>query len=571
MASPSRRPPLTPVQWLVCAIAAIGFLFDTYELLMTPLVGVPAIAELLQLPPNNPAVTDWTGRLLWLSALSGGIFGLLGGWLIDRFGRKRIMAASIFVYSLSPVLAGLSTSLGAFIFFRCATFIGVCVEFVAAITWLAELFPDPQRKKIVLGSTQAFASVGGLLVTGVNAWVIAHANTLPALPLPEIFNGHATWRYALFTGLAPAILIAFLLPFVPESQIWREKRQAGTLKRPRFAELFAPELRRVTLVTALLSACAYAAAFGALQLTPLRVAPGLPELADQRTALKPLREKASLLNSNLLAVMPAFHEAERGIPGFGGLAAERARVRIAQRAARKADNKEQLAKLSARFSQLDTNLTQLTASNPEVRKTLLERERIMKLIGDNRDVQEPFDTAVKERGNGMQFYQETGGLVGRILLAVLLVTAISHRALLRLFVVPGLVLFPVTYWVLYHQSAFAMQWGIFLCGLMVVAQFSYFGEYLPKAFPLHLRGTGGSFATNVGGRMIGTSAALLTTGAIAPMVHSKSTFDAVALAAGIVGTAVFIIALAATFLLPEPKEAPEPAAESAKPAEQRTA
>ena len=269
--------------------------------------------------------------------------------------------------------------------------------------------------------------------------------------------------------------------------------------------------------------------------------------------------------------MPAFHEAERGIPGFGGLAAERARVRIAQRAARKADNKEQLAKLSARFSQLDTNLTQLTASNPEARKTLLERERIMKLIGDNRDVQEPFDTAVKERGNGMQFYQETGGLVGRILLAVLLVTAISHRALLRLFVVPGLVLFPVTYWVLYHQSAFAMQWGIFLCGLMVVAQFSYFGEYLPKAFPLHLRGTGGSFATNVGGRMIGTSAALLTTGAIAPMVHSKSTFDAVALAAGIVGTAVFIIALAATFLLPEPKEAPEPAAESAKPAEQRTA
>ena len=551
------RQPLTAVQWLVCAIAAIGFLFDTYELLMTPLVGVPAIAELLQLPPNNPAITEWTGRLLWLSALSGGVFGLLGGWLIDRFGRKRIMAASIFVYSLSPVLAGLSTSLGAFIFFRCATFIGVCVEFVAAITWLAELFPDPRRKKIVLGSTQAFASVGGLLVTGVNAWVIAHANTLPALPLPEIFNAHATWRYALFTGLAPAILIAFLLPFVPESQIWREKRQAGTLKRPRFTELFAPELCRVTLVTALLSACAYAAAFGALQLTPLRVAPGLPELADQRKALIPLRGEASLLNSNLLTVMPAFREAEKNIPGFGPLAAERAKTRIAQRAARKADNKELLAKLGAHFSELDTNLVQLTASNPDARKTLLERERIMKLIGDNREKQEPLDNAVKERGNNMQFYQETGGLVGRILLAVLLVTAIGHRALLRLFVVPGLVLLPVTYWVLYHQSATAMQWGIFLCGMMVVAQFSYFGEYLPKVFPLHLRGTGGSFATNVGGRMLGTSAAFLTTNVIAPMVGAKSTFDAVAVAAGIVGTAVFVIALAATFLLPEPKEAPE--------------
>src|SRR6266567_4871131 len=354
---PSLR--LTPIQWLICAIAAIGFLFDTYELLMTPLVGVPAIAELLQLPANNPLVTEWTGRLLWLSALCGGVFGLLGGWLIDRFGRKRIMAASIFIYSLSPVAAAMSTSLGTFLFFRCATFVGVCVEFVAAITWLAELFPEPRRKKIVLGSTQAFASVGGLVVTGVNAWIVARANTLPMLPLPEIFNAHATWRYALFTGLAPAILIAFLLPFVPESQVWREKRQAGTLKRPRFGELFAPELRRVTLVTALLSACAYAAAFGALQLTPLRIAPGLPELAEQRAALRPLQIEASQLNTNLLAVMPAFRQAGKDVPGFAELAAQRAKIRIAQRAARKANNQEQLAALAAAFNQLETNLVQL--------------------------------------------------------------------------------------------------------------------------------------------------------------------------------------------------------------------
>ena len=140
-------PRFTVTQWLIVAIAAIGFLFDTYELLMTPLVGVPAIAELLQVPPNNPLVTVWTGRMLWMSALCGGVFGLLGGWLIDRFGRKRIMVASIFVYSLSPVAAAMSTSLGAFVLFRCTTFIGVCVEFVAAITWLAELFPEPRRKK----------------------------------------------------------------------------------------------------------------------------------------------------------------------------------------------------------------------------------------------------------------------------------------------------------------------------------------------------------------------------------------------------------------------------------------
>jgi len=68
-----------------------------------------------------------------------------------------------------------------------------------------------------------------------------------------IFNNHAPWRYLLISGLLPAIPIALLLPFVPESKVWQEKRAAGALKRPSFAQLFSPELRRTTLVTALLS------------------------------------------------------------------------------------------------------------------------------------------------------------------------------------------------------------------------------------------------------------------------------------------------------------------------------
>src|SRR5437867_10466381 len=129
---------LTLTHWLIISIASIGFLFDTYELLMTPLVAGPAIAELLKLPLNNPLVTDWVGRLLWISALCGGVFGLLGGWLVDKLGRKRVMALSIFLYSLSPFFAAFLTSLPMFVFFRSTNFIGVCVEFVAAITWFAE-------------------------------------------------------------------------------------------------------------------------------------------------------------------------------------------------------------------------------------------------------------------------------------------------------------------------------------------------------------------------------------------------------------------------------------------------
>jgi hypothetical protein len=55
-----------------------------------------------------------------------------------------------------------------------------------------------------------------------------------------------------------------------------------------------------------------------------------------------------------------------------------------------------------------------------------------------------------------------------------------------------------------------LQWGIFLAGLLTVAQFSFWGNYIPLVFPVHLRGTGESFAANIGGRVIGTFAAWLT-------------------------------------------------------------
>src|SRR6187401_3570267 len=115
---------ITGTQWLILIIAAIGFLFDTYELLMTPLVAAPAIAELLKVPANNPVVTEWVGRLLWISAICGGVFGLLGGWLVDKLGRKRVMGLSILVYSLSPFCAAFATSLPVFVFIRSTTFIG---------------------------------------------------------------------------------------------------------------------------------------------------------------------------------------------------------------------------------------------------------------------------------------------------------------------------------------------------------------------------------------------------------------------------------------------------------------
>jgi hypothetical protein len=45
---------LTPIQWLVCAVASLGFLFDLYEFLVMPLIVRPLLADLGHLKPGTP-------------------------------------------------------------------------------------------------------------------------------------------------------------------------------------------------------------------------------------------------------------------------------------------------------------------------------------------------------------------------------------------------------------------------------------------------------------------------------------------------------------------------------------
>ena len=431
--------PLTPVQWTICVIASIGFAFDSYELLMLPLIIRPALIELLHVPPNSPAINEWVGYLLYIPAVAGGIFGLIGGYLTDLLGRRRVLVWSILLYAVSALAAGYSTSVGILLFWRCCTFVGVCVEFVAAVAWLAELFPDAHRRETIIGYTQAFGSIGGIMATGAYYLFVTYGEHLPS-----VHGAHEAWRYTLMSGLIPAIPLIIIRPFLPESPAWREKKAAGTLKRPSFAELFRSEFRTTTIVTTIMMACSFAAAFGAIQQVP-RIVPGLPE------------------------------------------------VRTLARSA---------------------------------------QEQIV---------------------SGVQSYQEIGGLIGRILLAMLAVRIVSRRRLLRIFQVPGMILLPLVFLFPATSNLLLLQWGIFAVGLLTIAQFSYWGNYLPRVYPTHLRGTGESFAANVGGRMIGTCAALVTTQLVTSMPGATPPAK-LAYASALVGTSAYVIGFVASFWLPEPKD-----------------
>ena len=107
------------------------------------------------------------------------------------------------------------------------------------------------------------------------------------------------------------------------------------------------------------------------------------------------------------------------------------------------------------------------------------------------------------------------------------------------------------------SNLMALKVGIFIAGLFTVAQFSFWGNYLPRVYPVHLRGTGESFAANIGGRMIGTSAALLTT-QLANIMPGRNPSAQLAYAASAVALLVYAVGLAASFKLPEPRQAKLP-------------
>lgn len=437
-------PRMTQVQWLICIIASIGFAFDTYELLMLPLIVRPALEQLGGVQFGSPEFARWRDLMFYVPALCGGVFGLLGGYLTDLLGRRRILTWSILLYAGSAFLAGFSTSLPMLLVLRTTTFIGVCVEFVAATAWLAELFTEPKRRESVIGWTQAFSSLGGFLVSFM-ALVIAHTAT----QLPTIHGRHDNWRYLLVSGLIPAIPLIVIRPFLPESPAWKQKKAAGTLKRPTLGELFQPAFRQTTLVSALIFACSLGAAFGALQQLP--------------------------------QIVPALVKVEADVPA------------------------------------------------PQ------RQQKVQATVA------------------GVQTIQEAGGLAGRMLLAFLAVRIASRRTLLRAFQLPGLIVLPLVFLYPAVHNLSLLKWGIFFGGLFTVAQLSFWGNYLPRVYPTHLRGTGESFAANIGGRMIGTSAAVLTT-QMTMLMPAGPPATRLAYAAAAVAVLVYGVGFIASFWLPEPEQ-----------------
>jgi hypothetical protein len=154
----------------------------------------------------------------------------------------------------------------------------------------------------------------------------------------------------------------------------------------------------------------------------------------------------------------------------------------------------------------------------------------------------------------VHIHVDVGAVIGRLLFVFLAIYLVSRRRMLQAFLVSGLAVFPLVFLGPPMDHIDAFKYSVVFVSILVSAQYSFWGNYLPRVFPLHLRGTGASFGASVGGRVVAPIAALATT-QLSNLVPGATPTAKLATSIALVAVAFTLLALLLSTRLPEP--APE--------------
>lgn len=220
-------------RWLALAAALLGWLFDGAEMGLFPMVGRPAIKDLLD-TSSDTVIGLWFGIITAGFLVGAATGGVLFGWLGDRIGRVRAMTLSVLTYAVFTGLCGVATAAWQIGVLRFVSAMGMGGEWSLGVALVMEVWPNRSRA-FMAGLIGAAANVGYLLVGFVGlalAAVLSEMESgLRTLGLSErlvqqlVANGG--WRLMMITGAVPALLTFFIRIFVPESQRWRKEEQRG--------------------------------------------------------------------------------------------------------------------------------------------------------------------------------------------------------------------------------------------------------------------------------------------------------------------------------------------------------
>ena len=237
--------------WVVLAISALGWLFDTMDQQLFNLVRQPSLKELLGPDTPKEMVTRWSGTLTSVFLIGWAVGGFVFGALGDRLGRARTMAITVLIYAGFTGLNGFVNDPIAYAVCRFFTALGVGGEFAAGAALVAEVFPQRSRP-MALGFLQALSAVGNSIAAVIT------------LLLSSVPTGG--WRIAFFIGAAPAVLVFFIRRVVKEPEAWtgaREQAHKDGLDVGSIAGLFRDAtLRRNTIAGTLLAIAGVAGLWG---------------------------------------------------------------------------------------------------------------------------------------------------------------------------------------------------------------------------------------------------------------------------------------------------------------------
>ncbi len=259
-------------QWLVLAVASLGWAFDTFEGQIFVASMNEAMPDLL--PPAAQALSaaEQQGRLAFYNnvtfacfLLGGALGGVLFGMLADRIGRVRTMVFTIGMYSAFTCVSALSQSWWQMAIFRFLVAMGVGGEWAVASALVAEMF-STRARAWSLSIFHATSVLGTYLAVAAGAFIVADRNIADSIPF--LSSGVASWRIGFALGALPALLIvAIRLSLQTDSGAWLKARResgAGSAGRlGRFSELFGDKLRAKTFVGVALAAVGLATFWGA--------------------------------------------------------------------------------------------------------------------------------------------------------------------------------------------------------------------------------------------------------------------------------------------------------------------
>jgi sugar porter (SP) family MFS transporter len=185
------------------------------------------------------------------SALVGCIAGVsMAGELSDRFGRKKALIASGFLFSISALGCAISASHTQLIIYRFLGGVGVGVASMLSPLYISEVSPANVRGRLVALYQLAIAT-GILFAYFSNAWLLKNSSTveLPHVFLQKIF-AEEVWRAMFGSEVVPAMLFFITMLFVPESPRWlaskgKNQKAGAVLARINGSHLAARELASI--------------------------------------------------------------------------------------------------------------------------------------------------------------------------------------------------------------------------------------------------------------------------------------------------------------------------------------